>query len=142
MCALGKLQTHIEKAIHRNSALLVYDHCLSMSGPGDQATKNASPSTTWLYSENYDVSLSVPHRLSRERFNTMEFYFFGGKEFERLYNCSSYDVGDVPVENRLHPVVGWTLLLLFAIFEVIVVKIMLSRPALRMPQNSHIYVSV
>ncbi|KAH7705581.1 Protein SRT-42 b, partial [Aphelenchoides avenae] len=47
----------------------------------------------------------------------MEFYFFGGKEFERLYNCSSYDVGDVPVENRLHPVVGWTLLLLFAIFE-------------------------
>ncbi|KAH7699331.1 Protein SRT-42 b, partial [Aphelenchoides avenae] len=46
----------------------------------------------------------------------MEMFIFRREEYERLYNCSLYDVEQIPLERRQHPVAGFAILLLCAIF--------------------------
>ncbi|KAI1710706.1 serpentine type 7TM GPCR chemoreceptor srt domain-containing protein [Ditylenchus destructor] len=46
----------------------------------------------------------------------MEMYFFRHAEWERLYNCSLYQVDDVPLENRQHVFLGTTFIILSIIF--------------------------
>ncbi|KAI1696895.1 serpentine type 7TM GPCR chemoreceptor srt domain-containing protein [Ditylenchus destructor] len=41
------------------------------------------------------------------------------KEYERLYNCTSYKVDDVPFKDRQHVFTGIALIFLFAFFEVL-----------------------
>lgn len=49
----------------------------------------------------------------------MDVYWFHPDEYERLYNCSAYDVQDVPLEQRQHVLIGYIFLLFFAIYEVL-----------------------
>ncbi|KAI1731278.1 serpentine type 7TM GPCR chemoreceptor srt domain-containing protein [Ditylenchus destructor] len=47
----------------------------------------------------------------------MELWLFRHDEFKQLYNCS-YDIGQVPLEARSHPTVGYSLIALTLIFEI------------------------
>ncbi|KAH7702676.1 Protein SRT-42 b [Aphelenchoides avenae] len=49
----------------------------------------------------------------------MEMFIFRREEYERLYNCSLYDVEQIPLERRQHSVAGFAILLLCAIFCII-----------------------
>uniref|UniRef100_A0A915DYC2 Uncharacterized protein n=1 Tax=Ditylenchus dipsaci TaxID=166011 RepID=A0A915DYC2_9BILA len=46
----------------------------------------------------------------------MELYFFRRPEYQRLYNCSIYDVEEVPLEKRQHILPGIVFIALFMIF--------------------------
>ncbi|KAI1732426.1 serpentine type 7TM GPCR chemoreceptor srt domain-containing protein [Ditylenchus destructor] len=46
----------------------------------------------------------------------MEMFFFRPDEYERLYNCTTYRVEDVPLEKRQHTYLGIAFLVLFVIF--------------------------
>ncbi|KAI1700899.1 serpentine type 7TM GPCR chemoreceptor srt domain-containing protein [Ditylenchus destructor] len=47
----------------------------------------------------------------------MELLIFRPEEFNKLYNCS-YDIEQVPLEVRSHPLVGYSLIVLALIFEI------------------------
>lgn len=49
----------------------------------------------------------------------MDIYLFYPDEYQRLYNCNTYSVEDVPLEKRVHMGIGVSLIVLFAIYEVI-----------------------
>ncbi|KAI1700256.1 serpentine type 7TM GPCR chemoreceptor srt domain-containing protein [Ditylenchus destructor] len=46
-------------------------------------------------------------------------YIFYPEEFDRLYNCSLYKIDSIPLERRQHFVIGWMLIVLFVVFEVL-----------------------
>lgn len=48
----------------------------------------------------------------------MEVFLFRPDTYERLYNCSVYEVADVPLERRQHPMLGCLFLMTFTIYEV------------------------
>ncbi|KAI1698596.1 serpentine type 7TM GPCR chemoreceptor srt domain-containing protein [Ditylenchus destructor] len=49
----------------------------------------------------------------------MDLILFHPAEYESLYNCSFYNVEDVPLERRQHIVLGWIFIVLFVIFEIL-----------------------
>ncbi|KAI1700713.1 serpentine type 7TM GPCR chemoreceptor srt domain-containing protein [Ditylenchus destructor] len=49
----------------------------------------------------------------------MELYLFRPAEYEKLYNCSVYNIEDVPLANRTHTVLGASIIVLFIIFEIL-----------------------
>ncbi|KAI1698072.1 serpentine type 7TM GPCR chemoreceptor srt domain-containing protein [Ditylenchus destructor] len=55
----------------------------------------------------------------------MSAYIFHRDEYERLYNCSLYDVDSIPVESRRREVHGWSLIVLFVMFEVLYIPCIL-----------------
>lgn len=52
----------------------------------------------------------------------MEVYFFKPDEYERLYNCSSYNIDQIPLEKRRHEWLGIFFFSLSIIYEVILIK--------------------
>jgi len=48
----------------------------------------------------------------------MDIYLFKPKEYLRLYNCSLYNIEDIPLEDRQHIFLGVILIQLFFILEV------------------------
>ncbi|KAI1692921.1 serpentine type 7TM GPCR chemoreceptor srt domain-containing protein [Ditylenchus destructor] len=46
-------------------------------------------------------------------------YLFDDTEFDRLYNCSMYEVDSIPFDKRQHLILGWIFIALFAIFEIL-----------------------
>lgn len=48
----------------------------------------------------------------------MEVFFFQPEEYKLLYNCSAYNVDDIPLSLRQHKVVGALLIFVFFIYEV------------------------
>uniref|UniRef100_A0A915D5C1 Uncharacterized protein n=1 Tax=Ditylenchus dipsaci TaxID=166011 RepID=A0A915D5C1_9BILA len=49
----------------------------------------------------------------------MEFYLFHYSDYQKLYNCSIYEVEDIPLEDRQHIILGSTFLILFVAFELL-----------------------
>uniref|UniRef100_A0A914LUG3 Serpentine Receptor, class T n=1 Tax=Meloidogyne incognita TaxID=6306 RepID=A0A914LUG3_MELIC len=47
----------------------------------------------------------------------MDIYLFKPKEYQRLYNCSLYNIKDIPLEDRQHIFLGVVLIQLFFILE-------------------------
>ncbi|KAH7717208.1 SRT-52 protein [Aphelenchoides avenae] len=47
----------------------------------------------------------------------MEWYFFEPERVQRLYNCSFYDVNSIPLEERTHPLMGISWIIMFCFFE-------------------------
>lgn len=48
----------------------------------------------------------------------MDVLLFHRAEYERLYNCSAYSIDKIPLEQRQHPILGYSILALFAVYEV------------------------
>lgn len=44
---------------------------------------------------------------------------FYPEEYQRLYNCSAYDVESIPLERRQHRILGTSYIVLFLVYEVI-----------------------
>jgi hypothetical protein len=59
----------------------------------------------------------------------MEAYFLDKPKFNRLYNCSLYDIDQIPIEERAHPFWGTFMLIGYVFF-------MVSQPFLK-----HVYTS-
>lgn len=38
--------------------------------------------------------------------------------YQKLYNCSSYNVDDIPLSSRQHPMLGSIYIILFFVYEV------------------------
>ena len=49
----------------------------------------------------------------------MDVYFFKPDEYERLYNCSSYSIDQIPLEKRKHEWLGIFFFTIGTICEVI-----------------------
>jgi hypothetical protein len=49
----------------------------------------------------------------------MDIYVFQPVEYQRRYNCSLYNVEEIPLEKRQHIFLGISFILLFFVFEVI-----------------------
>ncbi|KAL3089696.1 hypothetical protein niasHT_020475 [Heterodera trifolii] len=47
----------------------------------------------------------------------MELYLFRPTEYQRLYNCSSYKIDDIPLVNRTHTVLGISFIMQFVLFQ-------------------------
>ncbi|KAL3097399.1 hypothetical protein niasHS_003847 [Heterodera schachtii] len=68
----------------------------------------------------------------------MDLLLFRRDEFDRLYNCSGFDIGLVPIDRRVHSFHGTLLIVLFFIFELLYVPCMvyiyhnLSNPCYKM----------
>lgn len=43
---------------------------------------------------------------------------FHPDEYQRLYNCNAYDVDDIPLADRQHPLPGTVYIVLFVVYEV------------------------
>ncbi|KAL3118901.1 hypothetical protein niasHT_004832 [Heterodera trifolii] len=56
----------------------------------------------------------------------MELFFFKATEYERLYNCSSYNIGQIPLEKRQHFAIGAFFLSIGVICEVLYIPCMIS----------------
>jgi len=48
----------------------------------------------------------------------MDLYFFHHDEYERLYNCSLYNIDQIPVEKRQHKIPGIFFFILSTIYGV------------------------
>jgi len=48
----------------------------------------------------------------------MELYLFYQNEYERLYNCSIYDIDQIPLEKRQHKILGIFFIILSTIYVV------------------------
>jgi len=48
----------------------------------------------------------------------MDLYLFHHDEYERLYNCSIYNVDQIPLEKRQHKILGIFFIVLSTIYEV------------------------
>lgn len=51
-------------------------------------------------------------------FFQMELYLLRSAEYQRLYNCSSYSVDDVPLPRRTHVALGVSFIMQFVLFEI------------------------
>lgn len=49
----------------------------------------------------------------------MNIYLFKSEEFKKYYNCTTYDINQIPLEQRVHKVLGLSYMLLGIFFEVI-----------------------
>lgn len=49
----------------------------------------------------------------------MEVYMFKPEEYERLYNCTAYDIESVPLQQRQNAFVGQMFILMFIFYEVL-----------------------
>nr|CAD2197420.1 unnamed protein product [Meloidogyne enterolobii] len=67
----------------------------------------------------------------------MEVYFFKPDEYERLYNCSSYDIDQIPLEKRRHEWLGIFFFSLSIIYEILYIPCMFS--IWKRMKNSHCY---
>uniref|UniRef100_A0A1I8BGR3 G_PROTEIN_RECEP_F1_2 domain-containing protein n=1 Tax=Meloidogyne hapla TaxID=6305 RepID=A0A1I8BGR3_MELHA len=67
----------------------------------------------------------------------MDVYFFKSDEYERLYNCSSYNIDQIPLEKRRHEWLGIFLFSLSAIYEILYIPCMFS--IWKRMKNSHCY---
>ncbi|KAI1710658.1 serpentine type 7TM GPCR chemoreceptor srt domain-containing protein [Ditylenchus destructor] len=47
----------------------------------------------------------------------MELYLLHPVEYEKLYNCSVYNIEEIPLENRTHKLLGFCFIALFLVFE-------------------------
>lgn len=56
----------------------------------------------------------------------MEAYIFRYSEWLVHYNCSFLDVDQIPLEQRRHPIIGSTLLVLAVIFEILYIPCLIS----------------
>lgn len=43
------------------------------------------------------------------------------EEYQLLYNCSAYNVDDIPLEDRQHPLMGTVYIVLFITFQVLAI---------------------
>lgn len=48
----------------------------------------------------------------------MDVLLFRPEDMRRLYNCSTYDVNDIPLEKRIHPLIGLSFIGLALFYEV------------------------
>lgn len=48
----------------------------------------------------------------------MDIFLWRLDEYERLYNCTYYDVNQIPIEKRQHKIIGFLFILTFLIYEV------------------------
>jgi hypothetical protein len=48
----------------------------------------------------------------------MELYLFNKPKFQQLYNCTFYNVNDLPLEERAHSVIGGLFLVGYVVFTV------------------------
>jgi len=48
----------------------------------------------------------------------MDLYFFHHNDYERLYNCSIYNIDQIPLEKRQHKILGIFVISLSTIYEV------------------------
>ena len=48
----------------------------------------------------------------------MDLYFFHHDEYERLYNCSLYNIDQIPIEKRQHKILGFFFFILSTIYGV------------------------
>nr|CAD2192077.1 unnamed protein product [Meloidogyne enterolobii] len=67
----------------------------------------------------------------------MEVYFFKPDEYERLYNCSSYNIDQIPLEKRRHEWLGIFFFSLSIIYEILYIPCMFS--IWKRMKNSHCY---
>nr|CAD2189581.1 unnamed protein product [Meloidogyne enterolobii] len=67
----------------------------------------------------------------------MDVYFFKPDEYERLYNCSSYSVDQIPLEKRKHEWLGIFFFSMSAIYEILYIPCMFS--IWKRMRNSHCY---
>ncbi|KAI1703593.1 serpentine type 7TM GPCR chemoreceptor srt domain-containing protein [Ditylenchus destructor] len=49
----------------------------------------------------------------------MDLILFHHDEYDHLYNCSFYNIDQIPLENRQHKALGWIFIALFFIFELL-----------------------
>uniref|UniRef100_A0A915LP17 Battenin n=1 Tax=Meloidogyne javanica TaxID=6303 RepID=A0A915LP17_MELJA len=67
----------------------------------------------------------------------MDVYFFKPDEYERLYNCSSYSIDQIPLEKRKHEWLGIFFFSMSAIYEILYIPCMFS--IWKRMRNSHCY---
>ncbi|KAF7627333.1 hypothetical protein Mgra_00009374 [Meloidogyne graminicola] len=67
----------------------------------------------------------------------MEVYFFKPNEYERLYNCSIYNIDQIPLEKRKHEWLGIFFFSLSTIYEILYIPCMFS--IWKRMTNSHCY---
>nr|CAD2188433.1 unnamed protein product [Meloidogyne enterolobii] len=48
----------------------------------------------------------------------MDLYLFYQNEYERLYNCSIYNIDQIPLEKRQHKILGIFFIILSTIYVV------------------------
>ncbi|KAH7694389.1 hypothetical protein AAVH_38567, partial [Aphelenchoides avenae] len=56
----------------------------------------------------------------------MNVYLFQADAYERMYNCSFYDVNDVPLKKRQHVLLGYAFTIVFAIYEVLYIPCLIA----------------
>nr|CAD2180802.1 unnamed protein product [Meloidogyne enterolobii] len=67
----------------------------------------------------------------------MDLYFFHHDEYERLYNCSLYNIDQIPLEKRQHKILGIFLFSLSTLCEILYIPCMFS--IWNRMANSHCY---
>ncbi|KAH7714553.1 SRT-39 protein, partial [Aphelenchoides avenae] len=50
-------------------------------------------------------------------YGARQIVLFDRENFDRLYNCTAYNVDDVPLERRQDPILGACYILLFSFYE-------------------------
>nr|CAD2185477.1 unnamed protein product [Meloidogyne enterolobii] len=56
----------------------------------------------------------------------MELYLFNQNEYERLYNCSIYNIDQIPLEKRQHKILGIFFIILSTIYVILYIPCMYS----------------
>ncbi|KAI1710981.1 serpentine type 7TM GPCR chemoreceptor srt domain-containing protein [Ditylenchus destructor] len=56
----------------------------------------------------------------------MDLFLFHTEEYNKLYNCTSYDVDNVPIESRRRPILGWLFIISFFVLETLYIPCVLS----------------
>nr|CAD2204742.1 unnamed protein product [Meloidogyne enterolobii] len=67
----------------------------------------------------------------------MDLYFFHHNDYERLYNCSIYNIDQIPLEKRQHKILGIFVISLSTIYEILYIPCMFS--IWKRMANSHCY---
>lgn len=55
-------------------------------------------------------------------YGARQIVLFDRENFDRLYNCTAYNVDDVPLERRQDPILGACYILLFSFYEVAIIS--------------------
>ncbi|KAF7633323.1 hypothetical protein Mgra_00007303 [Meloidogyne graminicola] len=67
----------------------------------------------------------------------MNVYFFYPNEYEHLYNCSIYNINQIPIEKRQHKLLGIFFIILSTIYEVLYIPCLFS--IFKRMKDSHCY---